>query len=330
MPGLIKLNTNECPFPPSPMVHQALNADAVNDLRLYPDPNSSALKQALAEHFGVSTEHLFVGNGSDEVLAHAFVSFFQQSRPLLFPDITYGFYPVYCGLFDIEAKTIAVQDDFSLRLADFVQPNGGIIFPNPNAPTSVETSLDDIRELLRNNRESVVVVDEAYVDFGAQSAVPLVAEFDNILVVQTFSKSRALAGSRLGFAVGQPPLIEALERVKNSFNSYPVNRLTEMAGVAALADHEYFESCCEQVKQTRQWTTEQLQQLGFDVLPSKANFIMVKPSHRSAAEVFAYLREHNIIVRYFQKPRIECYLRISIGTDAEMQKLVDVLRREQA
>ncbi|UTA48739.1 histidinol-phosphate transaminase [Simiduia sp. 21SJ11W-1] len=323
---LIKLNTNENAFPPSSAVHQALTAGEVDRLRLYPDPNSQALVDTIAAHFGVEANQVFVGNGSDEVLAHAFYAFFQQPEPLLYPDISYSFYPVYCNLYGIAANPIPLREDFSLVLNDYSTPNGGIIFPNPNAPTGMALGLAEIRALLVRNRDSVVLVDEAYVDFGAESAVSLINEFDNLLVVQTTSKSRSLAGLRLGYALGNPGLIEALVRVKNSFNSYPIDRLAEVAAVAAFKDDEYFKYTCQQVINTRAYTVAELQQLDFELLPSKANFVFAKPTRQSAKAVFEALRARSIIVRYFDKPRIGDYLRISIGAQSDMEALISALK----
>lgn len=326
---LIKLNTNESALPPSPAVFEAITQAEVDRLRLYPDPNSQALVDSLAGYHGVGADQVFVGNGSDEVLAHAFYAFFQQPRPLLFPDVSYSFYPVYCNLYNIAFNTVPLRADFSLALEDYRQPNGGIVFANPNAPTGLALPLDDIRRLLQANRDSVVLVDEAYVDFGAESALPLIAEFDNLLVVHTTSKSRALAGLRLGYAIGSAGLIEALERVKNSFNSYPVDRLSQLAGVASINDDAYFKQACAQVVATRDYTTQALQRLGFEVLPSKANFVFAKPTHADAKTVFEALRAKQIIVRYFNKPRISDYLRISIGSQHDMEALVAALEAMQ-
>tara|TARA_R100000093_G_scaffold56792_1_gene29478 strand:+ start:104 stop:928 length:825 start_codon:yes stop_codon:yes gene_type:complete len=250
--GLIKLNTNESPFPPSPRVRDVLTDGAIDKLRLYPDPNSSALKQTIADYYGLKPEQTFVGNGSDEVLAFAFMAFFKQSRPLLYPDITYSFYPVYCQLFDIDYEMLPLADDLSINLADYRRENGGIIFPNPNAPTGRALPLSDIEALLKENTDSVVLIDEAYVDFGAESAAQLVDRYPNLLVTQTLSKSRSLAGLRLGFALGSAELIEGLERVKNSFNSYPVDRLAEAAAIVAIEDDDYFRQCRDQVIATRE------------------------------------------------------------------------------
>lgn len=323
--GLIKLNTNENPYPPSPAVQQVLSQEVIDDLRLYPDPNSTMLKQALAANCGVTADHVFVGNGSDEVLALAFMTFFSNDKPLLFPAVTYSFYPVYCNLFNIDSAELPLEDDFSINFQHYARDNGGIIFPNPNAPTGILKPLAEIEALLQSNTESVVIVDEAYIDFGGESAVSLVERYANVLVIQTFSKSRSLAGMRVGFAIGQPELIDGLERVKNSFNSYPIDRLAERMAVAAIEDVEYFQRCTRQVMATRQWTVEQLSALNFDILPSAANFVFVKPTTMAAADVFAALREKKILVRYFNKPVLEQYLRISIGTDQEMQALVVAL-----
>ncbi|AFV00577.1 histidinol-phosphate transaminase [Simiduia agarivorans] len=324
--NLVKLNTNESAFAPSPRVAKALSADQIDRLRLYPDPNSTNLKMAIARHFDLQVNQVFVGNGSDEVLAHAFYAFFQQASPLLFPDITYSFYPTYCNLYGIEHERIPLADDFSLNLADYHKPNGGIIFANPNAPTGMLVGLADIRALLEHNRDSVVLVDEAYIDFGGESAVSLINEFDNVLVVHTTSKSRALAGIRLGYALGHPGLIDALDRVKNSFNSYPVDRLAELAGIASFEDDDYFQQGCADVIANREFCVEQLTKLGFDVLPSAANFVFAKPTFAPAATVFEQLRERAVLVRYFNKPRISDYLRISIGSRADMKALVAALK----
>lgn len=323
--GLIKLNTNENPYPPSPRVEQVLNADAIARLRLYPDPNSRRLKQTLAEYYSVKPEQIFIGNGSDEVLALSFMAFFQQPKPLLFPDITYSFYKVYCQLFGITARKIPLREDFTIDFADYPTDNGGIIFPNPNAPTAIGKPLAELEQLLQRNTQSVVLVDEAYIDFGGETAASLVDRYPNLLVVQTLSKSRALAGMRVGFAIGDEQLIEGLDRVKNSFNSYPLDRLAEAAAVAAVEDEEYFRTCRDKVIAMREWTTEQLQALGFKVLPSQANFVLAQPPGE-AGDLAARLREHKILVRYFNAPRIDKFLRITIGTEAEMQHMISVLK----
>jgi len=323
---LIKLNTNENPYPPSPRALAALQEAVGAGLRLYPDPSGDALKQAVAAYYGVETAQVFVGNGSDEVLAFIFMALLKHERPLLFPDITYSFYPVYCGLYDIEYRCVPLAGDFSIRVDDYAEPNGGIIFPNPNAPTGRALELVDIERLLAANPDSVVVVDEAYVDFGAATAVALVDKFPHLLVVQTLSKSRSLAGLRVGFAVGHPALIEALERVKNSFNSYPLDRLALAGAVAALEDREYFARTCQAVIASRARLTRDLEALGFEVLPSAANFIFARHPQHDAAGLQAQLRDRSIIVRHFRTPRIDQFLRITVGTDAECAALVDALR----
>lgn len=323
----IKLNTNESPYPPSPLAIEAMHA-AVNDsLRLYPDPNADDLKQAIADLHGLDRSFVFVGNGSDEVLAHAFVALLKHDKPLLYPDISYSFYPVYCNLFNINAVRIPLNDQFEIDPADYSQSNGAIIFPNPNAPTGMALPLDAIEQILKANPESVVLVDEAYVDFGAHTAIALVEQYANLLVVQTLSKSRSLAGLRVGFAVGQPDLIEALERVKNSFNSYPLGRVEQAGAAAAIRDVPYFEECRAKIIATREQTEVSLTALGFSVLPSGSNFIFAKPPEGQSAEaLYLSLKEQGILVRYFNKPRISDYLRITIGTDAEMLQLLDCLK----
>ena len=327
--GLIKLNTNESPYPPSPKVIDLITHDAIDRLRLYPDPNSKKLKNTIASYYKVTSEQVFIGNGSDEVLALLFMAFFQQGKPLLFPDISYSFYPVYCKLFGIEEKTIPLRDDYTINFADYALDNGGIIFPNPNAPTAIGKPLAEIEALLQKNTESVVVVDEAYVDFGASTAIALVDKYPNLLVVQTLSKSRSLAGMRVGFAVGHKDLIDALDRVKNSFNSYPIDRIAEAATIVAFEDDVYFKACRDKIIATRDWTVAELEKSGFNVLPSQANFVFAEPVGKNAADVAQYLRDQKILVRYFNKPRINQFLRITIGTDAQMQALIDALKKHQ-
>jgi histidinol-phosphate aminotransferase len=327
--NLIKLNTNENPYPPSPRVLAAIQAELGTDaarLRLYPDPNADLLKSAVARTHGVTARQVFVGNGSDEVLAHVFMALLKHERPILFPDITYSFYPVYCGLYGVDYATVPLADDFSINPADYAQANGGIIFPNPNAPTGRLLALDAIEQILAANPDSLVVVDEAYVDFGGTSAISLVDRHDNLLVVHTLSKSRSLAGLRVGFAVGHPALIEALERVKNSFNSYPLDRLAIVGAVAALEDSEHFERTRQAVITTRNTLSDDLGRLGFAVLPSAANFIFARHPERDAAQLAQALREKNIIVRHFKLPRIDQFLRITVGTDGECKALTGALR----
>lgn len=331
--NLLKLNTNENPYPPSPKVVAAVQsvlANSADVLRLYPDPDATALKQAIAKQQQVEVSHVFVGNGSDEVLAHIFKAFFVQDKPILYPDITYSFYPVYSQFFGIMAKTkiVPLNDDFEIVVDDYKQPNGGIIITNPNAPTSIALGLSAIEEILQANPDSVVVIDEAYVDFGAQSAVSLVKKYDNLVVCQTTSKSRSLAGLRVGFAIAQPHLIAALEAVKNSFNSYPIDRFAIVAAVASFEDQAYFEEQCQKVITSREKLVFNLEKIGFKVLPSKANFIFATFPSKDAGELAKALREYGIIVRYFNKPRINQFLRITVGTDAENQRLVDTLKQE--
>ncbi len=327
--NLIKLNTNENPYPPSPKAVAAMQAELGEDgarLRLYPDPNADLLKQAVARRYGATPDQVFVGNGSDEVLAHAFLALLKHDAPILFPDITYSFYPVYCGLYGIDYETVPLADDFTLNAADYAgRPNGGIIFPNPNAPTGRVLALDAIADIARANPDSVVVVDEAYIDFGGTTAIPLTRRFDNVLVIHTLSKSRSLAGLRVGYAIGHPALIEALERVKNSFNSYPLDRLAIAGAVAAIEDDAWFADCCRKVIATRETLTAELTQLGFEVLPSGANFVFARHPGRDAGELAKALRERSIIVRHFKLPRIDQFLRITVGTDAECAALTQAL-----
>lgn len=326
MANLVKLNTNENPYGPSPQVLVAMQEELGDTLRLYPDPHALRLKQAIADYHGVETAQVFVGNGSDEVLAHVFLGLLKQTQPLLFPDITYSFYPVYCGLYDIAYRTIPLNEQFAIDIADYAQVNGGVIFPNPNAPTGRVLALAEIERLLQTNTESVVVIDEAYVDFGGESAIPLVAQYPNLLVVQTLSKSRSLAGLRVGFAIGHTDLITALECVKDSFNSYPLDRLAIAGAVASFADQDYFAQTCQAIVASRAILVGDLIELGFEVLPSAANFVFVRHPQQDAASVAAALRERSIIVRHFKQSRIEQFLRITIGTDAQCDQLVTALR----
>ncbi|MBB4863538.1 histidinol-phosphate aminotransferase [Pseudomonas nitritireducens] len=323
---LVKLNTNENPYGPSPKVVAAIQAELNDTLRLYPDPNADRLKQTIAEYHGVKTSQVFVGNGSDEVLAHAFHALFQHGKPLLFPDVTYSFYPVYCGLYGIDFEALPLDEQFQIRVEDYARPNGGIIFPNPNAPTGCLLPLEAVERLLQASPDSVVLVDEAYVDFGGETAISLVNRYPNLLVAQTLSKSRSLAGLRVGFAVGHEDLIEALERVKNSFNSYPLDRLALAGAVASFEDQAYFEQTCSAVIHSREKLVAELMTLGFDVLPSAANFIFARHPQRDGAELAAALREEGVIVRHFKQQRINQFLRISIGTEEQNQALIDALR----
>ncbi|MDH0896956.1 MULTISPECIES: histidinol-phosphate transaminase [unclassified Pseudomonas] len=322
---LVKLNTNENPYGPSPKAVAAMQAELGDSLRLYPDPNSDRLKQAVADYYGVSTAQVFVGNGSDEVLAHAFHGLFQNGRPLLFPDVTYSFYPVYCGLYGIPYEALALDDDFQIRVEDYSRPNGGIIFPNPNAPTGCLLPLEAIERMLQASPDSVVVVDEAYIDFGGDTAIKLVDRYPNLLVTQTLSKSRSLAGLRVGIAVGHPDLIEALERVKNSFNSYPLDRMAIVGAAAAFEDEAYFRETCQRVIDSREQLVASLAGLGFEVLPSAANFVFARHPQKDAGELAAALREHGVIVRHFKQQRIAQFLRITIGNPEQNQALLDAL-----
>lgn len=319
----IKLNTNENPYPPSPKVLEAIVKTTDASLRRYPDPNCDALKQVLADYYAVNIKNVFVGNGSDEVLALSFISFFKQSQPILFPDISYTFYEVYCSLFEIENVRVPLTEDFDISLPDYEQPNGGIIFPNPNAPTGKLLSLNQIKKLLGRNQETVVVVDEAYIDFGGETAIKLIDEYPNLLVAQTFSKSRSLAGLRVGAALGSEELIEGLERAKNSFNSYPLDRLAIIGAVEAVKDEAYFRETCNKVMETRKRTVAALSKLGFITVPSMANFIFIRPTGVPARELYTRLKDENVLVRYFDKPRIDAYLRVTIGTDDEMQIFIE-------
>ena len=329
LPNLVKLNTNENPYGPSPLAIAALRAEIGDTLRLYPDPDAERLKEAIAASFGgqgVAPRQVFVGNGSDEVLAHGFLALLKHESPILFPDITYSFYPVYCGLYEIAYQAVPLDEAFQIRADDYLVPNGGIVFPNPNAPTGRFLPLTEVERLVAGNPSSVVVIDEAYVDFGGESAVRLVARYPNLLVVRTLSKSHSLAGLRVGFAIGHADLIEGLERVKNSFNSYPLGRLAIAGAVAAIGDQWHFERTRRAVIASREALVAGLVALGFEVLPSPANFVFARPGGRDAGELALALRERGILVRHFQQPRIRQFLRISIGTDAQCQALVAALR----
>lgn len=324
--GWVKLNTNECPYPPSPLAIQAIAEATGEQLRRYPDPDGTALKNAIAKHFSLGVDQVFVGNGSDEVLAHAFLGLLKHSLPILYPDVSYSFYPVYCGLYNIAYSQVPLNAELAVDLSDYTVPNGGIVLPNPNAPTGVALNLEQLRALLSANPQSVVLIDEAYVDFGADTAAALIPEFDNLLVVQTFSKSRALAGLRVGFALGHPLLIEALARVKDSFNSYPLDRLALAGAKAAMEDQAYFTQITEAVVRSRNWLTAELGLMGFRTLPSSANFVFTSHPLLQADYLLAALRERKILVRHFAKPRIDNYLRISVGTQPECEQLVHALQ----
>ncbi len=323
--GLVKLNTNENPYPPSPRVLAAIAA-ATDRLRLYPDPRASALREAIAARYDVAPEQVFVGNGSDEVLAHTFQALLKHDAPLLFADITYSFYPVYCRLYGIRYEEVPLDAAMRVQIADYRRPCSAILLSNPNAPTGIALPRTAIEALVTEHPDQLVVIDEAYVDFGAESSVPLVARHDNLLVVQTFSKSRALAGLRVGFAIGQPPLIEALERVKDSFNSYPLDCLAIAGAIAAIKDEAWFQETRERIIANRETLVRGLSELGFEVLSSQANFVFARHRSRGGAGLAAELRQRGILVRHFQKPRIEDFLRITVGTEDQCSHLIAVAR----
>lgn len=321
----IKLNTNESPYPPSPKVLEAIKLAADESLRLYPDPNCDDLCKTIAEYYNLEKNQIFVGNGSDEVLAFSFMAFFNPNKPIIFPDITYSFYPVYAGLFNIDFEVVYLDEEFNVPTEKFYKNNGGIIISNPKAPTAKSISMDAIKDILERNMESVVVIDEAYVDFGGESAIPLINEYPNLLVIQTLSKSRSLAGLRVGFALGQKELIEGLSRIKNSFNSYTLDRLAMIGAIEAFKDDEYFVKTRSKVIKTREEVSVSLIELGFKVTESSANFVFISHPFVHASSLFRQLREKNILVRHFNKPRIDNYLRVSIGTDEEMDCFLKAL-----
>jgi histidinol-phosphate aminotransferase len=326
--NLVKLNTNENPYGPSPRALAAMQAEIGETLRLYPDPESVRLREAIAAFFGeISLEQVFVGNGSDEVLAHAFHALLKHDRPVLFPDVTYSFYPVYCGLFGIDYRTVPLDEHFAIDVDDYRPPHGGIVIANPNAPTGRLLSRAQISRLLEANPDAVVVIDEAYIDFGGETAVPLVKHHPNLLVVQTFSKSRSLAGLRVGFAIGQAELIEALNRIKNSFNSYPLDRLAIAGATAAIEDRAWFDQTRHAVMKSRAFLTAALEDLGFTVLPSSANFVFARHPRHDAGQLAQALRARGIVVRHFRQPRIEQFLRITVGTDAQCETLIQALKK---
>ena len=326
--NMIKLNTNECPYPPAPGVEKlaaGMNCDA---LRLYPDSNTTPLVDALAEYYGVSPKQVFVGVGSDDVLAMAFLTFFNSDKPILFPDVTYSFYDVWADLYRIPYKTCALDENWHICPSDYKQPNGGIIFPNPNAPTGLLESLDVVEEILEANRDVIVIVDEAYIDFGGTSALSLLEKYDNLLVVQTFSKSRAMAGLRIGFCIGSEKLIGYLNDVKLSFNSYTMNMPSQVLGVEAVKDDAYFKETTGKIIATRERVKKELKELGFSFPDSMANFVFASHENVPAEKIFKALREADIYVRYWNKPRINNSLRITIGTDEEMDRLIAFLKQE--
>lgn len=326
-PKMIKLNTNENPYPPAPGVQKAMETFEMDTLRLYPDPTASALVNALAEYYHVGADQVFVGVGSDDVLAMAFMTFFNSDRPILFPDITYSFYPVWAEEFRIPYETVPLDPEFRIVKEDYYRENGGVVFPNPNAPTGHGLPLSEVEDILRHNRDVIVIVDEAYVDFGGESALKLVDQYDNLLVVQTFSKSRSMAGMRIGFAIGNPALIKYLNDVKYSFNSYTMNQTSLRYGVEAVKDEAYFRKTVGKIVSTRERAKEVLAGMGFSFPDSKANFLFITHPEYRAKDLFEALRREDIYVRYFSLPRIDNYLRVTIGTDEEMEAFYAFLRK---
>ncbi len=326
-PDMIKLNTNENPYPPAPGVISALQQLDADKPRLYPEPTCKVLVDAIAQYYGIKSSQVFTGVGSDDVLAMIFMTFFNSKKPIVFPDITYSFYDVWADMLRIPFETKPLDENFFIRKEDYYGENGGVIFPNPNAPTGILMPLSEIEDIILHNRDVIVVVDEAYIDFGGESALPLIEKYDNLLVVQTFSKSRSLAGMRLGFAMGNEKLIKYINDVKYSFNSYTLNQTALALGVKAIEDKAYFEETREKIIKTREWTKEELKKLGFSFGNSKSNFIFATHESVPAKQIFEALREQNIYVRYFAKPRIDNYLRISIGTQEEMERFISFLQQ---
>lgn len=323
---IVKLNTNENPYPPSPQVIQAMQDELNSNLRLYPSPTMDDLRTTIGDYYHLTKENVFVGNGSDEVLAFSFMGFFNPGKAIRFPYITYSFYPVYAKVFDIDYEAIPLEDDFSINVEAFFNSEGGVIFPNPNAPTSLYLPLEQIELILQNNRDQVVIVDEAYIDFAGESAATLIEKYDNLLVIQTLSKSRALAGLRVGFALGSETLIEALIRMKDSFNSYPVDRLALVGAQAAMEDKTYFMEVTEKIIKTRTWVQEELQALNFNVLPSATNFVFASHETFPAEQLYEELRKRNMLIRYFDTETIDNFVRITIGTDEEMKRLMRAIK----
>ena len=322
---VIKLNTNECPYPPAPAVEKALKEMDYDSFRLYPDPDTSSITDALAGYYGVSPKNVFVGVGSDDVLSMAFLTFFNSDKPILFPDVTYSFYDVWADLYRIPYKTVPLRDDWSIDEEGFKQENGGVIFPNPNAPTGLLEDVSTIEEIVKANKDVVVIVDEAYIDFGGESVISLTSKYENLLVVQTFSKSRAMAGMRIGFCIGSEKLIGYLNDAKFSFNSYTMNRPAQELGALAVLDDAYFKDITGKIIKTREWTKKELTRLGFTFPDSKANFVFASHKTIPAKDIYAYLRSKNIFVRFWDKPRINNCLRITIGTDEQMETLIGAL-----
>jgi len=324
--NFIKLNTNENPYSPSENVKNAIKNINYDLLRLYPDPESSELREEYAKMFSLKSENIFVGNGSDEVLATAFQTFFMDKDDVLIPDITYSFYPVYCDLYDVNAKIIPLKEDYKIDINDYLIENNGIVIANPNAPTGISLKKEEIEKILKNNPRSVVLIDEAYMDFGEESVVSFVNEYENLLVTRTLSKSYSLAGLRIGFAIGNKNLIEGMNRIKNSFNSYPIDRIAQIAAIEAIKDIQYFNKTKDMIIATRERIASELKKLGFIVLDSKTNFLFIRHKEKSAEEIFKILKENKILVRYFKKPRLDNWLRVTIGTDKEMDEFIRVLK----
>ena len=324
--NIVKLNANENPYPPSPMVKKALESFDLSELKKYTKANATELKQALADYYNVGIENVFVGNGSDDVIAIAFQSFFNSDKPIVYPDLTYSFYPVWCRLFDIPYKTYPVDDNFRINVEDYREANGGVVIPNPNAPTSIGEGLDFVERLMEYNRDSIVIIDEAYVDFGCVSSIELTKKYENLLVTGTFSKSRSLAGLRLGFAIGSKRLISVMEAVKNCYNSYTVDSLAITMGSASIKDDEYFKACCKKIINTRERVANEMRGLGFTVADSSTNFLFATRDDLSMKELFEYLKSKNVFIRYFNLPRIDNHVRISIGTDDEMDIFLSRLK----
>ncbi len=323
---LIKLNTNEFPFPPSPKVKQILREIDSNELRLYPNVTAAPLAAKLAEYHGFDENQIFVGVGSDDVLATAFLTFFAGKKPILFPNVTYSFYDVWAKLYSIPYEEISVDENFEVHVEDYSKENGGIVLANPNAPTSIALPLSEIEKLVAAHPESVVIIDEAYVDFGGETALPLVNKYKNLLVVRTFSKSRAMAGMRIGYAVGNSALIDAMNNIKFSINSYTMNYTAIACGIASIEDDAYFKETVQKVIDIREWTIARLRELGFTVLPSSANLIFITHKSVPARDIFAYLKSKNVYVRYFDKPIIDNYLRVSMGTHEQMERVIELLK----
>lgn len=325
-PNIIKLNANENPYPPSPKVKEVLSNFNTDNLKKYPASDALELKTALAKTYNLNENQIFMGNGSDDVLALCFQAFFCSDKPILFPDLTYSFYPVWCSLFKTPYKNIPLDENFRINPDDYKEENGGVILPNPNAPTGIYENLDFIENILNNNTDCIVIIDEAYIDFGGESAISLLDKYENLVIVQTMSKSRSLAGLRVGYAFASAELISVLEAVKNSYNSYTMDSIAISAAAASLADNEYFKDTCNKIINTRQKTIQALEKLGFDVVPSMANFVLATHKSVKAVDIFEKLKAQNIFVRYFKIPRIDNYLRITIGTDDEMDKLFYALK----